>query len=107
RYPLAQAAIYLACAPKSRACAEAIAHAVEDVRLDRTRPVPRHLQSGRRVKETPEVSREADSASTNRKESSPTHFGVEKVYYTPSTQGAEASLRQHLTARRANRRPDA
>ena len=42
--PLAQAAIYIACAPKSNACANAIWQAVSDVQSGRTIPVPAHLR---------------------------------------------------------------
>lgn len=41
---LAQAAIYVACAPKSNACANAIWSAVSDVNSGRTIPVPPHLR---------------------------------------------------------------
>lgn len=41
---LAQAAIYIACAPKSNACAQAIWKAVSDVQSGRTIPVPAHLR---------------------------------------------------------------
>jgi putative ATPase len=42
--PLAQAAIYIACAPKSNACANAIWKANSDVQSGRTIPVPAHLR---------------------------------------------------------------
>lgn len=42
--PLAQAAIYVACAPKSNACAKAIWSAVADAQSGRTIPVPPHLR---------------------------------------------------------------
>ena len=42
--PLAQAAIYIACAPKSNACANAIWKASGDVQSGRTIPVPAHLR---------------------------------------------------------------
>jgi len=42
--PLAQAAIYIACAPKSNACANAIWQACSDVQSGRTIPVPPHLR---------------------------------------------------------------
>ncbi len=42
--PLAQAAIYIACAPKSNACANAIWQACADVQSGRTIPVPPHLR---------------------------------------------------------------
>ncbi|MHC5083484.1 MAG: replication-associated recombination protein A, partial [Planctomycetota bacterium] len=44
--PLAQAAIYIACAPKSNACASAIGQACSDVQSGRTIPVPPHLRDG-------------------------------------------------------------
>jgi putative ATPase len=42
--PLAQAAIYIACAPKSNACANAVWKACSDVQSGRTIPVPPHLR---------------------------------------------------------------
>jgi putative ATPase len=42
--PLAQAAIYIACAPKSNACANAVWKASSDVQSGRTIPVPTHLR---------------------------------------------------------------
>lgn len=42
--PLAQAAIYVACAPKSNAANKAIASALSDVRTQRTLAVPKHLK---------------------------------------------------------------
>ncbi|MBN1126513.1 MAG: replication-associated recombination protein A [Sedimentisphaerales bacterium] len=42
--PLAQAAIYVACAPKSNASSTAIWEAVADVKVGRTIPVPQHLR---------------------------------------------------------------
>ena len=41
---LAQAAIYIACAPKSNACAQAVWQACSDVQSGRTIPVPPHLR---------------------------------------------------------------
>jgi len=42
--PLAQAAIYIACAPKSNAAASAVWKAVSDVKSEKTIPVPKHLK---------------------------------------------------------------
>ncbi|MCD6175633.1 MAG: replication-associated recombination protein A [Planctomycetes bacterium] len=42
--PLAQAAIYIACAPKSNACANAVWKACSDVQSGRTIPVPAYLR---------------------------------------------------------------
>ena len=44
--PLAQAAIYIACAPKSNASAQAISNASSDVRNGQTAAVPDHLRDG-------------------------------------------------------------
>lgn len=44
RIPLAQAVTYVACAPKSNASYLAIEKALEDVRKERTQPVPKHLK---------------------------------------------------------------
>jgi len=41
---LAQAAIYVACAPKSNASSSAIWNAISDVRSEKTAPVPAHLK---------------------------------------------------------------
>jgi putative ATPase len=42
--PLAQAAIYIACAPKSNASAKAIWSSISDVKNKKTIPVPKHLK---------------------------------------------------------------
>lgn len=42
--PLAQAALYVACAPKSNACAQAVWQAVADVKNKPIIPVPQHLR---------------------------------------------------------------
>ncbi len=41
---LTQAALYIACAPKSNACTKAISQALADVKAGRTIPVPKHLR---------------------------------------------------------------
>lgn len=46
RIPLAHAAIYVACAPKSNSAYLAIDAALQEVREGRYRPVPNHLRSG-------------------------------------------------------------
>jgi putative ATPase len=43
---LSQAALYVACAPKSNACAKAIWEAISDVNEGRTIAVPAHLRDG-------------------------------------------------------------
>lgn len=46
RIPLAQAAVYIACAPKSNAVYKGINQAFSDVQNKRSQPVPAHLQDG-------------------------------------------------------------
>jgi len=46
KIPLAQATIYVACAPKSNAACMAVEKAIEDVSTNRTQEVPDHLKDG-------------------------------------------------------------
>jgi putative ATPase len=96
--PLAQAAIYLACAPKSNASARAIWDAGRDVRERRTLPVPRHLRDAHYAgakrlghgegyqypHDHPEAALEQE------------YLGVDKSYYVPTDRGAEADMARHL-----------
>lgn len=102
RLPLAQAAIYLACAPKSNASAKAIWTAADDVRSGRTIPVPKHLRStgyaGAKELGSGEGYRyphDADDGIVPQD-----YLGVEKVYYTPTDRGAEAVIREYLASAR-------
>jgi putative ATPase len=108
---LAQAAIYMACAPKSGASSSAIWSAMDDVRDGRTVPVPMHLldQTKRRL------TKFADDGSTldpraiayrnpheeeggvGRQEYLPRDYlGVDRVYYQPTNRGLEATIRDRL-----------
>jgi len=95
---LAQAAIYMACAPKSNASYMAIAQAMDDVRNNRTTPVPKHLRNAPH----PGMA-EAFGNAKGYKYShdhpggiSPDqdYLGVDKTYYTPTDRGYE----KHITA---------
>lgn len=95
--PLAQAVIYLACAPKSNASAMAIWSAAKDVREGRTVLAPKHLRStgyaGAERLGSGEgylYPHDAESGIVRQ------DYGVEKVYYTPTGRGAEALLRKCL-----------
>lgn len=108
--PLAQAAIYLACAPKSNACARAVWDAAEDVRTGKSIRVPKQLQSsgyrgaGRLGAGEGYVSPHDDvppqgSIPPKGEDGSPPaegHPGIGKVYYTPKGVGAEANVRRYL-----------
>jgi len=96
--PLSEAAIYIACAPKSNASAMAIWSAMKDVKDNRTIPVPVHLRDahyrgakrlghGERYKydhNAPEGIAEQD------------YLGVDKRYYTPTDRGHEVRIGQYL-----------
>jgi putative ATPase len=105
--PLAQAAIYLACAEKSRASAVAVSSAMEDVRSKRTIPVPRPLRAAIPHGNTPAFDTTGGSGSgaaegdPRRGGAEQTYFGVEKLYYTPTDHGAESLIRKRLSRRRA------
>jgi len=96
--PLAQAAIYLSCAPKSNASAKAIWSACEDVRTGRTIPVPRHLRStgysGAKRLGSGEGYRYPHEEKDGFVEQE--YLGVDKVYFTPTDRGVEALWREHL-----------
>lgn len=102
--PLAQAAIYLACAPKSNACARAVWDAAEDVRSGKTIRVPKRLQSSgyrgasRLGAGEGYVSPHEYVSPAGKDESPPAdeHPGIGKVYYTPKGVGAEANVRRYL-----------
>lgn len=105
--PLAQAAIYLCCAPKSNASALAVWGAAEDVRTGRTVPVPRHLRStGYRGAE-----RLGSGEGYRYPHDHPggivpqEYLGVDKVYYNPTDRGTEAGWRAYLEKVRGPR-PD-
>ncbi len=96
--PLAQAAIYLACSPKSNASAKAVWQACEDVREGRTLPVPKHLRStgysgaaelgsgaGYRYPH------DAQDAIIDQE-----YLDVEKKYYFPTDRGTEKQLSAYL-----------
>jgi putative ATPase len=95
---LAQAAIYMATAPKSNASAVAIWSAMKDVREGRTVPVPRHLRDGH----YPGAKKLGNSTEYKYAHASPTgyvsqdYLGVEKTYYTPTDRGHEVRIGQYL-----------
>lgn len=92
---LAQAVIYMACAPKSNAVTTAIAAARADVRDQPTLPVPPHLQDQtyrprgpRPVYAYPHDAPEGVLPQD--------YLGAQRVYYNPSSRGFEAQLAERL-----------
>jgi len=98
RIPLAEAVTYIACAPKSNAAYLAIDKAMEDVRENRTVPVPKHLRDanypgakrfghGEGYKYAHDY--EGGVAPQD-------YLGVDKTYYEPTDHGREAKIRERL-----------
>lgn len=95
---LAQAAIYMAQAPKSNASAMAIWTAADEVRSGRTIPVPKHLRDAhysgaKKLGHGENYSYPHDSADGY---SPQEYLGVDRVYYTPTDRGFEAEIRRRL-----------
>jgi putative ATPase len=96
--PLAQAAIYLACAPKSNASMMAIWQATEDVKGGRTLPVPKHLRSGGYKGAVRLGSGEGYQYPHDAEGGilAQDYLGVDKQYYHPTDRGAEKEIRRRL-----------
>ncbi len=97
---LAQAAIYMATAPKSNASALAIWAAMKDVRDGRTLPVPKHLrdthyQGSTRLGHGEGYQYPHDHQDGHVQQD---YLGVAKIYYTPTDRGFEAEIQQRLDA---------
>ena len=98
--PLAQAAIYVACAPKSNAAASAIWKAVAEVKSETTIPVPKHLKDSHY--------QGAKKAGFGADYKYPHNFDdgfvaqeylpadMKKKYYLPKERGYEKNIRHYL-----------
>jgi putative ATPase len=95
---LAQAAIYMATAPKSKASANAVWSAVDDVKHQRTIPVPRHLRDAHYVgsKQLGHGKGLANVFDTAKGYVDQDYLGVEKHYYQPTDRGYEQHIRKFL-----------
>jgi putative ATPase len=97
RLTLAQAAIYLACAPKSNRVTQAIDQAMEDVKTSRTIPVPRPLRdahypgAGQLGHEGYQYAHDFPEGYVPQ-----VYLGVEKHYYQPTDRGHEAEIGRYL-----------
>jgi len=98
--PLAQAAIYVACAPKSNACASAIWRAMSDVRSEPVGQVPNHLRDSHYA-----AARKAGfGVEYNYPHDFPGGYvaqrylpdGMDKTYYTPKDAGCEKTIAHYL-----------
>ncbi|GAB4337845.1 MAG: replication-associated recombination protein A [Candidatus Abyssubacteria bacterium] len=95
--PLAQATIYVACAPKSNASYMAIADARAYVRENPTFPVPKHLRDAH----YPGAKRFGHGDKYKYAHDYPGHYveqqyGPAKQFYHPTDQGYEARIRERL-----------
>ncbi len=96
--PLSQAAIYIACAPKSNASAVAIWSAAKDVREGRTLPVPKHLRDSHYQGAARLGHGEGYKYAHDGQEGFVVqdYLGVDKIYYNPTDRGREAVMRAYL-----------
>lgn len=94
RITLGQATTYLACAPKSNAAYLAIDAALDDVENGRTLPVPKYLQSGPKPDKGPEKYRYAHNGEGHFVDQE--YVPTEKVYYEPTHQGYEETIRKRI-----------
>ena len=98
RIPLAQATVYVACAPKSNAAALGLERATEDVEKARTLEVPKHLKDAH----TPGAKRLGHGEGYQYAHSYPGHHVEQdylperKRYYEPTDQGAEREIKERL-----------
>jgi len=97
---LAQAAIYMACAPKSNRSYRAIGEAMSDVKSNRTQPVPKHLRNAPHPGMAEQFGNAAGYQYSHDYEGgiSPDqqYLGVEKTYYTPSDRGYEQHIARYI-----------
>lgn len=97
RIILSQATTYLACAPKSNAAYLAIDAALADIKEGRTLPVPKHLRST-----SYKGAKALGHGGYQYAHEGEGHFvdqeyvPTEKIYYSPTDQGYEATMAQRL-----------
>lgn len=92
RITLAQATIYLATAPKSNASYAAIKAAEQDVKQQRTVPVPKKLRSAHNRKDgTYQYAHNSETGFVDQD-----YLGVDKSYYLPTDRGYEKRIGEFL-----------
>ena len=98
RITLAQATVYLATAPKSNASYAAIDAALDDVKHQRTVPVPRHLMSATRAEKarTGKGSGYQYAHSHEGGYVDQEYLGVDVTYYTPTDRGYEQRIAEYM-----------
>jgi len=98
RIPLAEAAVYVACTPKSNAAYLGIEAALDDVKNNRTQEVPIHLKDasypGAKKLGHGEDYKYAHQFKDHFVEQS--YMGVKKRYYEPTQMGKEKAIKERL-----------
>ena len=94
RITLSQATTYLACAPKSNAAYLAVGQALDDIENGRTLPVPKHLQSGPKPDKGSVKYKYAHNGAGHFVDQE--YVPTDKIYYAPTDQGYEATIRQRI-----------
>jgi len=97
---LAQAALYVACAPKSNAASSAIWKAVDDVKSQKTIPVPKHLKDSH-YRAAKKMGYGADYKYPHNFEDGfvPQEYlpaAMKKKYYKPKEIGCEKNIKRYL-----------
>ncbi|MBN1587352.1 MAG: replication-associated recombination protein A [Candidatus Omnitrophica bacterium] len=98
RIPLAQAAVYIACAPKSNAAYLGIDAALKDVKEGRTLEVPPHLKDAS-YKSAKKLGHGQGYKYAHNYEGhhvDQDYLPVDKTYYQPTSQGFEARIKERL-----------
>ncbi len=102
RIPLTQAAVYVACAPKSNASYLAIEKALEDVKSNRTKEVPVHLKStayaGAKHLGHGEGYQYAHDFENHFVKQE--YVPEKKIYYEPTDMGFEKEIKKRLEGKR-------
>ncbi len=104
--PLAQAVIYLACAPKSNSATLAIGAAREAVRTNRTIPVPKHLRDAH-YQGAKQLGHGKDYLYPHNAPGGMVdqdYLGVDATFYTPTDRGHEVKMGEYLERFRQLRR---
>src|SRR5438093_5714962 len=108
RIPLAEAALYIATAPKSNSTVIAIDAALADVKSGRILAVPEHLRDAH----YPGAKRLGHGEGYQYAHDFPEHFvvqeylGADKHYYDPSDQGVEKKIKERVVKWRSVRAQD-
>jgi putative ATPase len=107
RIPIAEAALYIATAPKSNSVVLAIDAALDDVRSHPTQPVPAHLRDAQYAG----AARLGHGEGYQYAHEHPGHFVAQSYlttprrFYTPSDQGLEKRIQERLDRWRAQSSP--